>query len=66
MGIQKEQKIGGQGLRTMPTRMLNGLGYELKKNISFEAVHDLNFNTNNAGLNATPSLFTLRGKYRFK
>lgn len=65
IGIQKEQKIGGQGLQIMPVRMLNGVGYELKKNINFEAVHDLNFNANSAGLNATPSLFTLRGKYRF-
>ena len=65
IGVQKEQRIGGQGISIMPTRMLNGFGYEPNKNMRIEAVHDLNFNTKSGGLNATPSLFTLSGKYRF-
>lgn len=64
-GVQLQRTKGGLNLPTMPVRMLNGMGYEPKKNISIEAVHDLNFNKNGAGLNATPSLFSLRGKYRF-
>ena len=59
---------GGKGLGAlpiMPVRTFNGVGFEANKNITIEAVHDLNFNKNTAWLNATPRLITLKGKYRF-
>ncbi len=65
IGAQMQRTKGGLGIPIMPLRMLNGVGYEPKKNISIEAVHDLNFNASSTGLNATPVLFTLKGKYRF-
>ncbi len=58
----------GKGLGALPiitVRTFNGVGFEGNKNINIEAVHDLNFNENAVGLNATPQLFTLKGKYRF-
>lgn len=61
LGVQLVRSKGfGDGVPTMPVRMLNGVGYETNKNITIEAVHDLNFSNNGA-----PSLFTLKGKYRF-
>jgi len=65
VGAQLQRNKGGLNLPIMPVRLFNGVGYEPKKNITIEAVHDLNFNKNSAGLNATPNLFSLRGKYRF-
>jgi len=65
VGMQRQRGKGGIELPIMEVRMLNGVGYEPNKKITIEAVHDLNFNTNNAGSNATPSLLTLKGKYRF-
>lgn len=46
-------------------RMLNGAGIEPNENITIEAVYDQYFDKNSAGLNATPSLLTLKGRYRF-
>ncbi len=65
VGIQVDRTKGFGGLPIMPTRMFKGVGYEPNKSIKIEAVYDLNFNTTNAEFNATPSLFTLKGKYRF-
>ena len=65
LGAQLQRNKGGLDLPIMPVRLFNGVGYEPKKNITIEAVHDLNFNKNGTGLNATPNLFSLRGKYRF-
>lgn len=65
VGVQFQRNKGGLNLPIMPVRMLNGVGYDPNENISFEAVHDFNFNKNMGGLNASPNLFTLKGKYRF-
>lgn len=65
LGVQTQRAKVGKGLPIIPVRMLNGVGYEPNKNISIEAVHDLNFNQNSSGLNASSNLFTLKGKYRF-
>jgi len=65
IGFQMVRQKGFGSIPTMPVRTFNGVGYEPNKNISIEAVHNLNFNKNRSGLNATPSLLTFKGKYRF-
>lgn len=65
IGVQIQQSKVGEDIPVMPLRMINGVGYEPNKNISIEAVHDLNFSKNNSGLNASSNPFTLKGKYRF-
>lgn len=65
-GVRIQRSKIGNDSPTVPFQILNGVGYEPNGNITIEAVHDLNFNENSDGLNATPSLFTLKGKYRFK
>lgn len=64
-GTQLQHAKVGKGLPVTPFRMVNGFGFEPNKNMSIETVHDLNFNTNSAGFNSTPNLFSIRGKYRF-
>lgn len=63
LGARIERSKIGDSTPQMSYRTLNGLGYEADENLSMEAVHDLNFG--GAGLNAAPSLLTLKGKYRF-
>lgn len=63
VGVQTQQTKGIIDLPIMPLRMLNGMGYDPKKNISIEAAHDLNFSKNSGGF--APSLFSVSGKYRF-
>ncbi len=65
LSLKQERRKGLGVLPIMPVRTFNGVGFEANKNITIEAVHDLNFNKNAARLNATPQLFTLKGKYRF-
>ncbi len=65
IGVQIQRLKVGSGLPVVPVRMINGVGYEATNSISVEAVHNLNFNKNAAGQNASSSLFTLKGKYRF-
>lgn len=60
LGMQMQRDKGFGGLPIMPLRMLNGVGYKPNSNMIIEAGHDLNFSQN-----ATPSLITLKGKYRF-
>ncbi|TMM55922.1 hypothetical protein FEE95_14835 [Maribacter algarum] len=65
VGVQIQRPKVGPGLPVVPVRVMNGVGYEPTNSFSIEAVHCLNFNKNAAGQNASSSLFTLKGKYRF-
>ena len=60
VGVQAQRAKVGK-LPIMPIRMLNGVGYDVHKNISIEAVHDLNFSSDKG----MPNLTALKGKYRF-
>ncbi|MEM6813033.1 MAG: hypothetical protein AAF600_01410 [Bacteroidota bacterium] len=43
----------------------NGFGYDVKNSLMLEFEHDLHFNKSVHGVYGTPSLFSLKGKYRF-
>lgn len=45
--------------------MVNGMGYDINRNMMLEAKHDLHFNKSNFGVYSVPNLFSLTGKYRF-
>jgi len=60
LGIEAQRAKVGR-LPNMPIRMLNGVGYDVHKNINIEAVHDLNLNAKSG----MPNFATLKGKYRF-
>jgi len=60
-GTQIERSKVEGGLPIMPLYMTGGVGFEASKNIDIEAIYDLNL-SENGGL---PSVFRVRGKYRF-
>ncbi len=45
--------------------MVNGMGYDINRNMTLEAKHDLHFNKSNFGGYSVPNLFSLTGRYRF-
>lgn len=66
-GLEMEVELDKYGLKPPPPRLklINGMGYDVDKNFSIQATHDLQFNTSNFGNYATPNLFSLSGKYKF-
>ena len=41
------------------------MGYDVKQNFFLQVEHDLHFNKSIIGTYGTPSLFSLKGKYKF-
>ncbi len=60
----EQNKLGSQP-PVLKVYMVNGMGYDINKNMTLEAKHDLHFNKSNFGNYSVPNLFSLTGKYRF-
>lgn len=46
-------------------KIKNGMGYDVKQNFFLQVEHDLHFNKSIIGAYGTPSLISLKGKYKF-
>ena len=66
-GFEFEADLDKYGRKPAPPRLKfkNGVGYDIDKNFSLEANHDLQFNKTNLGNYAAPKLFSFSGKYKF-
>jgi len=66
-GVEIESERDKMQINLPPPQLKykNGFGYDVQNNFILEFEHDLHFNKSIHGAYGTPSLFSLKGKYRF-